>query len=72
MSKRLLTSSLLIISILNLTYGQGGDYYDNSGKIYTVVAVVAVTLLGIVAFLIYLERKIKIIENKINDEYRNH
>lgn len=63
--------SALMLSALVPVLAQG-DQYDNSGKIYTVVAVVSITLLGIAAFLIYLERRIKILENTINDEHRRN
>ncbi len=44
------------------------DHYDNIGKIYAVVAVVAITLLGIAAFLFYLERRINSLEKQLEDE----
>lgn len=71
MNKRIFLMSALMLSALVPVLAQG-DQYDNSGKIYTVVAVVSITLLGIAAFLIYLERRIKILENTINDEHRRN
>ena len=43
------------------------DHFDRSGKMNAVIAVVAVVLLGIFLFLIYLERRIKKLENDLND-----
>ena len=36
------------------------------GKIYVVVAVIVVAFIGIVLFLIYLDRKVTKLENQIN------
>ena len=44
------------------------DHYDNAGKIYTVVAVVCITIIGIGAMLFYLERRIKSLEEQTNHE----
>lgn len=38
------------------------DFFNSTGKIYVVVGVVFLLFLGIVAFLVYLERKISRIE----------
>lgn len=66
---RLTLISLFILVSATLLSAQS-DHFDNTGKLYAVVAVVSITLVGIVLFLIYLERKIKILEKMINDEYR--
>ncbi len=59
---------LVVILLLSIrSYGQS-DHYDNAGKIYTVVAVVVITLIGIAAILFYLERRIKSIEEQISNE----
>ena len=71
MNKRIFLMAVTILTALVPVLAQG-DQYDNSGKIYTVVAVVCITLFGIAAFLIYLERRIKILENTINDEHRSN
>lgn len=44
------------------------DFMREIGMIYVVVATLAIIFLGIVGFLIYLERKLSSIENKINNE----
>ncbi|MFT6809518.1 MAG: putative iron-regulated membrane protein [Saprospiraceae bacterium] len=63
-------SILFLFTLLALTSSlhAQGDQIDNGGKIFTVVVCVAVILLGIVAFLFYLERRISRIEeiNKVN------
>jgi CcmD family protein len=51
---------------MSFAQGSGSDFFRNIGKIYVVVAVVAATFIGIVIFLIYLERKINKIENEIS------
>ncbi len=61
--------SLLFLFVLQtLTVFGQSDHYDNAGKIYTVVAVVCITLIGIAAVLFYLERRIKSLEEQINNE----
>lgn len=41
------------------------DFFNNTGKIYVVVGVVLLLFLGIIAFLVYLERKITRIERDL-------
>jgi len=41
------------------------DFMHSIGKIYAVVAVIVLIFLGIIAFLIYLERRISRMENQI-------
>jgi CcmD family protein len=40
----------------------------SSGKIYVVVAVIVAIFIGIVAFLMYLDRKLTKLENQINND----
>jgi preprotein translocase subunit SecG len=44
------------------------DFMRETGKIHVVYGVLIIVFLGIVLFLIYLERKINRIEKKINNE----
>jgi preprotein translocase subunit SecG len=44
------------------------DYLANTGKIYVVVAVLSIVFLGIVIFLIFLDRKIHKIEIQNKNE----
>jgi len=46
---------------------QGADFMRSTGKIYVVVAVIVAVFLGIVLFLVYLDRKLTKLENQIND-----
>lgn len=41
------------------------DFFNNTGKIYVVVGVVLLLFLGIIAFLVYLERKVARIERDL-------
>lgn len=43
------------------------DFFRSIGKMYAVVAVVLLILVGIFLFLFYLERKIKKLENQLED-----
>lgn len=44
------------------------DVMRSNGQIYVVVAVILIVLLGLFTFLFTLERKIKRLENKLNDK----
>jgi len=58
-----------IFSFAPCTYAQGSiDFLRSTGKIYSVIAVVVIVFLGIVFYLIRLEKKIKEIEKKISNE----
>ena len=69
MSKK---SAILILlfafvsKILNAQAASVGDKLMEQSKIYTVIAVASVILLGIFIFLIYLERKIRKLEEEVN------
>lgn len=50
--------------------GQGGnDFFSNMGKMYVTVAVILILFFCIVAFLVYLERKVSRLERDFKDEY---
>lgn len=65
---------LLLIALLNTmsffaqttSEPQMADAMRESGKIYVVIAVLAIIFVSIIGFLIYLERKIKSLNNKID------
>ncbi len=59
--------TFLLFSQLLLAQGSETDFFRNTGKIYVVVAIIVATFIGIVFFLIYLERKISRLEREIND-----
>lgn len=44
------------------------DFMRSRGKIYVVVAVIAAIFLGIVIFLLYLDRRLTNLENQIKDD----
>ena len=48
-------------------HGSNPDFFQSIGKIYVVVAVVMVTFDGMILFLIYLERKLRKLEEEIKD-----
>lgn len=60
-------STFLLLSQLLMAQGSETDFFRNTGKIYVVVAIIVATFLGIVFFLIYLDRKISRLEREIKD-----
>lgn len=67
MIKRKSISILTMLFLQTFLWSQG-DYYDNSGKIYTVVAVVFILIIGIGVFLTYMDKRLKKLEKKIMNE----
>jgi Na+-driven multidrug efflux pump len=63
----LLIGTLVFISNI---FGQdtNPDFARSIGKMYVVVAVIIAVFVGIVSFLIYMERKIRHLEQQINNE----
>ena len=61
------TLFLLFSSQLLLAQTSDTDFMRSIGKIYVVVAVILAIFIGIVLFLIYLDRKLAKLENQIND-----
>lgn len=59
--------ALLLFSSLLWGQGEEADFMRSTGKIYVVVAVIVTIFIGIVLFLIYLDRKLTKLENQIND-----
>ena len=68
MRYKLLSTLILLFTSMTtlLAQGDGPDFFRSIGKIYVVVAVLTATFIGIVIFLIYIERKITKIENEIS------
>ncbi len=65
--KNFATTVLLIFcSTLLMAHGDAPDFFRSIGKMYVVVAVMVATFLGIIAFMVYIERKIKNIEKEIS------
>ncbi|MCA0430882.1 MAG: CcmD family protein [Bacteroidetes bacterium] len=65
-------STLICFLVFNLSFAQSqsgpqmADAFRENGKIYVVIAVIAIIFVSIIAFLIYIERKIKNINDKVN------
>lgn len=64
------TIKLLVFVLLPaILFAQSNlDFLRNTGKIYSVVAVICVIFLGIVLYLLRLDKKIKNLEEKFNNE----
>ncbi len=62
---------LTVLSVLTFApYSHAGimDAFEGNDKIYVVVLVLATIFAGIIAFLVYLERKMSRLEKKFNQE----
>lgn len=59
-----LVASLLFSENL-IAQSQNSDFIRSTGKIYVVVTVLTIILIGIFGFLIYLEQRIKKLENSV-------
>jgi len=59
----------VLLLITSLSFGQSdiemADVMRSNGKIYVVVAVAAVVMLGIIIYLITIDRKVSAIEKKL-------
>jgi len=66
---KLLFLSFLTFQCANLqAQSENPGFARSIGKIYVVVAVILAIFLGIVVFLIYLDRKLTKLENQINNK----
>lgn len=66
------TLSFLLATLLSTTQllaqaADGGDFMRSIGKMYVVVAVLVAMFIGIVFYLISLDRKLTKLENQIQD-----
>ena len=59
---------ITFLMLWNVSMAQG-DFYDQSGKIFSVVVVVFILIIGIGAFLFYLDKRITKLEKNLEDEY---
>jgi CcmD family protein len=73
MKKQLWLSTLFTFMAIATTYAQSEstDFMRSTGKIYVVVAVIVIVFLGIVAFLIRLDRKLTKLESQIKEHGKN-
>ncbi|MGB5033937.1 MAG: CcmD family protein [Saprospiraceae bacterium] len=67
-SKQILFYLLILVFTPFIVNAENLDFMRNSGKINVVFGVILVVFIGIVLFLIFLQRKIINLENKINNE----
>ncbi len=59
----------LIFALSNLqAQGANPDFMRSTGKIYVVVAVIVAIFVGLVFFMVYLDKKLTKLENQINDQ----
>ncbi|MCB0761799.1 MAG: CcmD family protein [Flavobacteriales bacterium] len=72
MNKQILTLLFLWISLASQAQSSSleGTFYQ-SGKIYVVVTVVAIILLGMGVYLFSLDRKIKKLEDQVKQDQKN-
>ncbi len=68
MKKEAKLTAALLIAANNLVFAQANntDFMRSVGKIYVVVAVIIAIFIGIVLFLIYLDRRLTKLENQID------
>jgi hypothetical protein len=59
---------LLFLTVVDNAFSQG-DFYDQGGKINSVVVVVFILITGIGLILFWLDRRISKIEKNIEDDY---
>ena len=64
MKKISIIASLLLFSTFLLAQNDGGDFMRNTGSIYVVVGVILIIFVGIIAFLINLDKKISKLEKE--------
>lgn len=66
MNLNIITNLIIMALALASPLSAAGDHYDRSGKMGSVVLVVALVIIGFVVILFVLERKIKKMEDKLN------
>lgn len=67
MKQKWILGLLLQLGWVQSALAQEADFMRSIGKIYVVVAVIVAVFIGIVVFLIYLDRKLTKLENQINN-----
>ena len=67
MKKSILLINCFILISINILSAQSpnGDFMRNIGMIYVVIGVIIIIFIGIIAFLINLDRKLTKLENQI-------
>jgi predicted permease len=64
MKKISIIASLLLFSTFSKAQNDGDDFMRNTGSIYVVVGVILIIFIGIIAFLINLDKKITKLEKE--------
>lgn len=64
--------SLSVLTILGAylpatAQAETADFMRSTGKIYVVVAVIIAVFVGLILFMVYLDRRLTKLENQIND-----
>jgi CcmD family protein len=69
-ARKIALTLLILVLIHSLLPGQtaGEATMTSNGKIYVVVAVILTVFVGIVLFLLFLDRRLTKIENQINED----
>lgn len=70
--KKITFTLLMLLATLNL-FAQGNDVemadaFRSNGKIYVVVAVIVIILVGLLIYLFSLDRRLKMLEKKSSDK----
>jgi hypothetical protein len=65
MKKLILLLNFLFTITLANAQTDGGDFMRNTGMIYVVVGVILIIFIGIIVFLINIDRKLTKLENQI-------
>jgi uncharacterized membrane protein len=66
MKKLILLIQLLFTFSMANAQTDGGDFMRNTGMIYVVVGVILIIFIGIIVFLINIDRKLTKLENQIH------
>lgn len=67
MKKFLIALFSILLTIDLSAQTESPDFMHSTGKIYVVIAVLVAIFLGIIGFLVYLERKLTKLESLIED-----
>ena len=68
----MLLNKMLYTGLLNIIQEpEMADLLRSNGKIYVVVSVLSIIFIGIVSYLVFLDKKINKLEKMINNETKN-
>jgi multisubunit Na+/H+ antiporter MnhB subunit len=59
---------MIITTIANAQEAEMADVMRSNGKIYVVVGIILIILIGLITYLFMLDRKITKLENKLTDK----